>query len=223
MVARLIYVLGCRLGRFLFLTTFLFLLWAGCKKTPLLPPPEPPTVTVESPIVRDQTLYETFHATLEPIQSVEIRARVQGFLEEIRFKPGVMVEMGELLFVIEPKPYEAKLAEAQANLDEAETALKLAELNLARSEKLVRTKTVTVEEYQTKLAQRETASARVLQNRSLVDQARIRYRLHPHPRPDGRTNRPLAGRPGKPGWGRRGHPLDVDRPDGPALRLLRGE
>ncbi len=82
----------------------LLLVPMGCG-SPAPPPPAPPEVTVAVPEVRDVTHQAEFNGTTEAIKSVEIVARVQGFLQQIRFEPSTFVKKGQTLFVIEQEPF----------------------------------------------------------------------------------------------------------------------
>lgn len=104
----------------------------GCKNQPLTAntTPPPPTVTVSTPLFKDVVHYAEFTGTTEAVELVVIRARVEGYLEQIHFTEGAMVKKGALLFNIDDRPYQAKLAEALADL-----AMREAELNQARATK----------------------------------------------------------------------------------------
>ena len=78
--------------------------------------PPPPAVTVSQPVRQTITDYAEFTGNTEAVESVKIRARVEGFLEAVNFEAGVAVEEGDLLFVIDPKPFQAKLDKAEAEL-----------------------------------------------------------------------------------------------------------
>ena len=102
---------------------------AGCTKPPpALAPTKPPEVVVDRPVVRDVTDYEDFTGRTEAVASVEVRARVTGYLEAIHFQDGTDVAKDAPLFQIDPKPY-------QAELDRAEATVKQAEAHLARVQK----------------------------------------------------------------------------------------
>ncbi|HCK42750.1 MAG: efflux transporter periplasmic adaptor subunit [Planctomycetaceae bacterium] len=116
-----------------------FALWAvfsgllfltGCQPENQYQEPPPPTVTVARPVFK--TVVESLHhtGTTEPINLVEIRARVEGYLEGIEFQEGQQVEAGELLFTIDPRPFEATLAQAKASVKLAEAGLTSAEAHL---------------------------------------------------------------------------------------------
>lgn len=116
-------------------------LLSGCKNqsaTANTPVPPPPTVTVSTPIVKDVVHYAEFTGTTEAVESVVIRARVEGYLEKIHFTDGAMVEKGELLFTIDDKPYQAKLEEALADLAMQQAELKQAQATKIRKENALR-------------------------------------------------------------------------------------
>lgn len=89
-----------------------------------------------------------------------LRARVEGFLEERRARDGERVTAGDTLFLIEPAPYEAALAQAEASVAEAEAALQLAEVDLARSTQLRQRDTISQADLDASVANRATAEAR---------------------------------------------------------------
>jgi RND family efflux transporter MFP subunit len=99
----------------------------------------PPPVTVATPLVRNLAEYDEFTGRFEPVQQVEIRARVSGYVQQIEFDDGELVEPGQILFIIDPRPYQAAFDRAQAQLDQALAQLRLAQLNQARTAQLVST------------------------------------------------------------------------------------
>jgi RND family efflux transporter MFP subunit len=130
-------------------------------------------VVVATPEVRDVTDVAEFNGTTEAIRSVEIVARVQGFLEQIRFEPSTFVRRGQTLFVIEPEPFIARRDRAQANLESAEAALRRAESDLARLEQAVKTNAVSQQEVTRARAERDQAEAALLASRSELQNAEI--------------------------------------------------
>ena len=88
-------------------------------------------------MVRRLTEWDEFTGRFEAVQRVEIRARVSGYLQEIRFQDGDIVEAGQVLFVIDPRPYEATRDQIRAQIASAEAQLKLAQLEQGRTEQLV--------------------------------------------------------------------------------------
>jgi len=149
--------------------------------------PSPPTVTVAKPIIRELIESKDFTGQFEAVDSVEVRARVSGYLESINFIDGQIVKKGDLLFVIEPKPFELALESAKANLAEANANLDLAKAQLARTAEL-RTKSYATEEtYDTRVAQVNTATASRDAAIAAVDQAQLNLDYT-------RVTAPIAGR-----------------------------
>lgn len=97
---------------------------------------EAPQVVFAHPKVEDVVLWDEYTAKLEAVASVDIRAQVGGYLKSINFKEGQQVNKGDLLFVIDPRPYEAALASAEAELEEAKARVELARTNLERAKEL---------------------------------------------------------------------------------------
>jgi RND family efflux transporter MFP subunit len=98
---------------------------AGCARAPAGPPPAPPTtVSVSYPVERDVTNYADFTGRLDAVFSVEVRARVTGFLDRVYFKDGDEVIEGASLFEIDPRPYKVELDRAEATLAQQEAHLK---------------------------------------------------------------------------------------------------
>lgn len=108
--------------------------------------PPPPTVTVAPAEERTIVDSEIFTGRLEAVESVEVRARVTGYIDEIRFKQGAMVKKGDVLVVIDPRPFKANLARAEAEVAAAKTRLDLARKELARTEQLVHVNAVSRQE-----------------------------------------------------------------------------
>ncbi|MEM7621897.1 MAG: efflux RND transporter periplasmic adaptor subunit [Planctomycetota bacterium] len=106
----------------------------GCAEPEPPPPPPPPTVEVATPMTRDVTEYFRYTGTLESVAMVEIRARVTGYLEEIRFDESTAVEAGDVLFTIEKAPYEIAVGGAEAALKRARAEASLAEARRSRAE-----------------------------------------------------------------------------------------
>ncbi len=114
-------------------------LMTGCSKGPADPPPMPtPTVTVAKPITKQIVQWDGYTGRLEAVDLVEVRARVGGYLQSVHFDEGQVVEKGDLLFVIDPRPFEAELNAARALLQQSRSKLKQSEamLNEAKARSL---------------------------------------------------------------------------------------
>ncbi len=134
---------------------------------------QPPLVTVANPVVQDVTPYSDFTGRTEAIESVEIRARVDGFLDSIEFREGADVEEGDLLFVIDPEPYEAARDEAAARLAATEAELEQAVSDLERVLEAAKTDAVSQQEVTAKTAGRARAEAGLLQARAALTTAEL--------------------------------------------------
>jgi RND family efflux transporter MFP subunit len=133
----------------------------ACGPRNVFEPPPPPEVHVGRPVVEDVTVYRAFPGRLQAVESVSIQARVQGTLEEIRFRDGDMVEAGQVLFIIEQKPYEADMQRAEAQLAQARAALSLAEAALSRRQKAFEIQAVSELDLLTSKAEVESAKAAI--------------------------------------------------------------
>jgi len=110
--------------------------WAGaligCSHPPQVAPPEPPAVPVSQPVGRVVTDYGDFTGRTDAVQAVDVRARVTGYLVEMPFKEGAEVKKNTLLFVVDPRPYQAQLDQAEGQLNRYQAQLDLAKTTYAR-------------------------------------------------------------------------------------------
>jgi len=146
---------------------------SSCRQPPATPVPPPPEVTVATPTVRDVTVVAEFTGTTQARESVEVRARVQGYLERIAFTPSSFVAKGDVLFVIEQAPYQAQRDRAEANVKAAEAGLQRAESDLDRLEEAVKTNAVSQQEVTRARAERDQASAALLEAQAALTTAEI--------------------------------------------------
>ena len=103
------------------------------------PPKRPPTaVNFVYPVQNRITAWDEYTGRLEAVEDVELRARVSGLLESIHFEDGQLVRKGDLLFTIDPKPFQADLSAAEADLNQARAASHLAKVNLERGQDLLK-------------------------------------------------------------------------------------
>src|SRR3989442_3139922 len=131
----------------------------GCGSKPPAPPP-PPTVTVAAVAEHDVTDWDEFTGRLEAVDAVEIRPRVSGYITRVAFTEGTEVRRGEVLFEIDPRPYAADLARAEAELERARTTAALAARDVSRAQRLVEARAISREEFDTRVtAEAEGAAA----------------------------------------------------------------
>jgi RND family efflux transporter MFP subunit len=170
------------------------LLAAGCSKAAEQPAaPPPPAVTVALPTARTVTDWDEFVGRFEAIQQVQIRARVGGFVDSVDFKDGAIIKAGDLLYVIDPRPYEATLLQARGQFDDAKAKLDLAQRELARATELVRTNAVSEAVVDQRKQQTEAAQAAVLQAEGVMKRAELDVSFTKVTTPiDGRVGRHLV-------------------------------
>ncbi len=165
---------------------------SGCRPQQQVAPP-PPEVSAVQPVVKEVTEWDDFTGRLEPIKSVEVRARVTGWLDSIHFKDGQVVKTGDLLFVIDPRPYEAEVERNRAELKRAEAQRNLGLQNLQRAEKLVGGSVIAQEQFDTRRNEYEIAAANVLEAQAAAKAAELNLEFTQVKAPiDGRISRRYA-------------------------------
>jgi RND family efflux transporter MFP subunit len=143
----------------------------GCAPVPAATPPTPPvSVAVSYPVERNVTDYADFTARIAAVDSVEVRARVWGYLEKVNFKEGSVVNKGDVLFEIDPRPYQALLDQAKAKLQQDEAQLKFDEADYKRNSLLAPQGTVSRKELDQSLAARDIDLANVAADKALIAQ-----------------------------------------------------
>jgi multidrug efflux system membrane fusion protein len=108
----------------------------GCEHSPELAPPEPPALPVSHPVSRQVTDYVDFTGRTDAVQAVDVRARVSGYLVQMPFKEGAEVKTGDLLFEIDPRPYQAQLDQALSQIELNQASLQLAQTTLVRDQQV---------------------------------------------------------------------------------------
>ena len=152
----------------------LVLLLAACQQPQAATPPPPlPQVTVSQPVAREVVEWDEYTGRIEAVDSVEIRARVSGYLQSVHFTDGAIVEKGALLFVIDPRPYQAELGRAKAALEQAMARYERTQKDLARAQQLVRSRAISQEELDTRSADRREAEESVQAARAAVEATRL--------------------------------------------------
>lgn len=134
---------------------------------------QPPAVSVASPVKKDIVEWMEFTGQFAPVEYVEIRARVGGYLTSIHFTDGQTVNKGDLLFVIDPRPYEIALASARASVSQAEASLELAKRQLARGGELRQKDFLAASDYDTRVQQTKAAEASLEVARAQVRDAEL--------------------------------------------------
>jgi RND family efflux transporter MFP subunit len=153
---------------------FALLLLAGCEQNAYVPPP-PPEVDVAVPVQRAITRYLETTGNTAPIKSVDLVARVQGFLQSINYQDGTFAKQGTTLFTIEPETYKLKLDQAQAAEAGAQASLKLADADFKRQTDLVQRQAVSQATLDTSTSNRENAQANLQQAEANTRIAEVNY------------------------------------------------
>lgn len=133
----------------------------------------PPPVTVSAPLKKQISDFEEYTGQFAPVEYVEVRARASGYLTEIHFTDGQLVKKGELLFVIDPRPYQIALDRARAQLDQANASLELANRQLARAGELRQKDFVAQSTYDERLQQMRVAASNVEAAKTEVHDAEL--------------------------------------------------
>jgi RND family efflux transporter MFP subunit len=162
----------------------------GCRKPNEFKPPPPPEVTVAHPVEKEVTDTIEFVGTLEPTQIVDLRARVNGYLEKILFKDGSDVEAGQELFQIEQAPYQSVLDAAKAANQRAIASQVLARSQYRRMEPLLKNGVVTQEEIDVQAAEVLMSKADVEATDAAVRKAELDLKYT-------KLTAPIAGRIGR--------------------------
>lgn len=137
------------------------------------PPPPPPKVTVSQPILREVVEWDEFTGRLEAVESVEVRARVSGYLQSVHFTDGAIVKKGALLFVIDPRPYQAELNRAKAATEQALARYQRTQKDFARAQELIKSRAMSQEEVDTRGADQREAQEAVQAARAAVESAQL--------------------------------------------------
>lgn len=141
--------------------TFLPTMLVACDDAPSqsAAAPPPPQVTVATPLLKKLIEWDEFTGRFEAVDSVEVRARVSGYLQSVHFKDGEIVQKDQLLFVIDPRPFETAVARAKADIAQAEANVSLSELELDRATRLVSTSAVARSTYDQRVQEKRVADA----------------------------------------------------------------
>lgn len=135
--------------------------------------PPPPSVTVANPVKRTVIDQDEYVGRFVAVDSIEVRARVSGYLDKVHFEDGQIVKQGDLLFTVDKRPFQASLDQAKANLAQAKANLAFAESDLARGQQLVREKTITEQTFDQRTQAKRVAEASVQAQEAAVQQAAL--------------------------------------------------
>jgi RND family efflux transporter MFP subunit len=146
----------------------------GCARAPSEAPTAAPVpVTASYPVERYVTDYADFTGRIAAVDSVEVRARVWGYLDKVNFKEGALVKTGDVLFEIDPRTYRAALAQAEGNLTSMRARLTRLNADRARAQDLLPTRAMSREEYDEVTGDRGEAATSLEALRAAVQRAKL--------------------------------------------------
>ena len=146
----------------------------GCKEKyeqKKLPPAD--TVEVALPVRKDVEVWDSYTARIEGVKSVQIRARVSGYLEKIMFTDGDYVQQGDVLFQIDPRPFQAIAEACKASVMETNARIELARSNLKRAEELFAQNAISKEVYETRKSELLSAEAVLISDKAKLKEAEL--------------------------------------------------
>jgi len=168
---------------------------AGCSESTSQPAaaPPPPPVTVAPPVQRTVTDWDEFTGRFDAVEQVQIRARVTGFVTSVEFKDGAIVKAGDLLYVIDPRQYEAVAEQARGQLADAKAKVDLAERELSRATELNKSQFAAESVVDQRKQALQAAEAAVLQAEGAMQRANLDVEFTKVKAPiDGRISRHLV-------------------------------
>ena len=148
-------------------------LLAGCGDKPPAVAAAPPPVTVARPLQKKITEWDEYTGRFTAVNTVEIRARVSGYIDSIHFKDGQAVKQGDLLLVIDPRPYRLAVEQAKADVERANAKLEIASLDVQRATPLIQNQTLTGREFDTRKSAQRDATGQVASAEATLKQAAL--------------------------------------------------
>jgi RND family efflux transporter MFP subunit len=135
--------------------------------------PPPPTVTVSHPLQKSITEWDEYTGRFTALETVEIRARVSGFIDSVRFQEGQIVKKDDLLFVIDQRPYKIAVEQAKADIERAEAKLDIATQDVQRATPLISSRTLTEREFDTRKSTQRDAAGQLASANAALKQAAL--------------------------------------------------
>lgn len=132
-----------------------------------------PSVIVSPPVARDVNDVDVYTGRFDAVDTVDVRPRVSGYLDKVAFQDGATVRKGDLLFVIDPRPYQAAVTAAQGALERAQSQLKLSRQDFERASVLIKTDTIAQSLYDQRRQAVQSAQAEVTSAQGALERARL--------------------------------------------------
>src|SRR5256884_145928 len=165
---------------------------AGCSSSAQPQAPAPAEVSVAEVICKQIGDSDEFTGRLEAVNAVEVRPRVSGYLQSVHFKEGAIVRQGELLFQIDPRPFQAEVDRLKGDLSQAKAQRSRAQSDFERAERLHNNDGMSAEEYDRRAAVRNEAVARIASTEAALRGAELNLEFT-------RVTAPITGRVGRAG------------------------
>jgi membrane fusion protein, multidrug efflux system len=145
----------------------------GCDRKPAATVPPPPAVTVAHPLQKNITEWDEYTGRFQAVETVEVRARVSGFIDKVQVNEGQLVKQGDLLFVIDQRPFQLAVEQAAADVARAQAKLEIATADVARAAPLVESQTVTGREFDTRKSTQRDAAGQVASAQAALKTAQL--------------------------------------------------
>ena len=152
--------------------------------------PPPADVSVATVLAKNVRQWDEFTGRIAAVESVELRPRVSGYIDRVAYQEGQEVHKGDLLFVIDQRPYQAQLAQAQAQLERARSDAKLAQTQDARAQALIEAKAISREDFESRHAASASGNAAVRAAEAAVRSAELNLQFT-------EVRSPISGRAGR--------------------------
>jgi multidrug efflux system membrane fusion protein len=147
---------------------------AGCDSKPTAgSAPPPPTVTVAHPLQKSMTEWDEYTGRFTALETVEIRARVSGFIDSVHFQEGQIVKKDDLLFVIDQRPYQIAVEQAKADIERAQAKLDIGTQDVNRATPLLQDRTLTEREFDTRKSIQRDATGQLASANAALKQAQL--------------------------------------------------
>jgi membrane fusion protein, multidrug efflux system len=145
----------------------------GCDRKPAAAAAALPAVTVAHPLQKTITEWDEYTGRFQAVETVEIRARVSGFIDSVHFNEGQLVKQGDRLFVIDQRPFRLAVDQAKADLARAQAKLEIARLDVQRATPLVQSQTLTGREFDTRKSTERDAAGQVAAAQAALETAQL--------------------------------------------------
>jgi len=146
---------------------------ASCDSKPTPSSAPAPAVTVSHPLQKSITEWDEYTGRFTPLETVEIRARVSGFIDSVHFHEGQIVKRDDLLFVIDQRPYQIAVEQAKADIERAQAKLDIATQDVNRATPLLQSQTLTEREFDTRKSIQRDASGQLAAAKAALKQAEL--------------------------------------------------